>query len=243
VSATKDAIAPLRDFVIAMTMLVGRERREDRLLAEARPLLAALVREDTCLPDEFARPHPEHYRQYLLHADPQERFSVVSFVWGPGQCTPVHDHTVWGLIGVLRGAEIGTAWGMKDGRFAALGGPRRLEAGAVDVVSPNVGDVHRVANAYDDRSSVYGANIGAVARHVFDAEGAPRGFVSGYSLPYTPNLLPSSGMSTIGGGGASAGSNGILTLPRRVLGRTCLLTGWVISGANLARRQSWSRSS
>jgi predicted metal-dependent enzyme (double-stranded beta helix superfamily) len=192
VSVTNDTIAPLRDFVIAMTMLVGREKREDRLLTEARPLLAALVREDTWLPDEFARPHPAHYQQYLLHADPQERFSVVSFVWGPGQRTPVHDHTVWGLIGMLRGAEIGTAWGMKDGRFAALGGPQRLEAGDVDVVSPNVGDVHQVANAYDDRSSisihVYGANIGAVARHVFDAEGAPRGFVSGYSLPHTPNL-------------------------------------------------------
>lgn len=187
-----DTIAPLRDFVIAMTKLVGRETREDRLLAEARPLLTALISEDTWLPEEFARPHPTFYQQYLLHADPQERFSVVSFVWGPGQCTPVHNHTVWGLIGVLRGAEIGTAWGMTDGRFAALGGPQRLEAGAVDVVSPDVGDVHQVANAYDDRSSisihVYGANIGAVARHVFDAEGTPRGFVSGYSSPHTPNL-------------------------------------------------------
>jgi predicted metal-dependent enzyme (double-stranded beta helix superfamily) len=30
---------------------------------------------------------------------------VVSFVWAPGQGTPIHDHRVWGLVGVLRGAE------------------------------------------------------------------------------------------------------------------------------------------
>ena len=191
-AAPADTIAPLRDFVIAMTALVGRETQEDALLAGARPLLAALLQGDAWLPDECARPHPEHYQQYLLHADPLERFSVVSFVWGPGQRTPVHDHTVWGLIGMLRGAETGTAWGLKDGRFGALGEPHRLDVGDIDAVSPTVGDVHQVANAYDDRSSisihVYGANIGAVARHVFDEKGAPRGFVSGYSSAWMPNL-------------------------------------------------------
>jgi predicted metal-dependent enzyme (double-stranded beta helix superfamily) len=193
VTAAADPIAPLRDFVIAMTELVSRETREEVLLAQARPLLGALLKDDTWLPDDFARPHPEHYQQYLLHADPLERFSVVSFVWGPGQRTPVHDHTVWGLIGMLRGAETGTAWGRRaDGHFGAIGEPHRLDVGGIDVVSPAVGDIHQVVNAYDDRASisihVYGANIGAVARHVFDAAGSPRGFVSGYSSTAVPNL-------------------------------------------------------
>ena len=191
-SDVPDAIAPLRDFVIAMTRLVERETREASIIDEARPLLAALVRDDGWLPEAFARPHPEHYQQYLLHADPLERFSVVSFVWGPGQRTPVHDHTVWGLIGMLRGAEMCTRWDVVDGRFRALGAPARLEPGEVDVVSPTLGDVHQVANAFDERASisihVCGANIGAVARHVFDAAGAPRDFVSGYSSHLAPNL-------------------------------------------------------
>ena len=67
-------------------------------------LLAQLVSHDDWLPDEFAQPNPERYQQFLLYADPDDRFSVVSFVWGPGQATPIHDHTVWGLVGVLRGA-------------------------------------------------------------------------------------------------------------------------------------------
>lgn len=187
-----DTIAPLRDFVVAMTRLVERETRESELLAQARPLLAELIRSDHWLPPEFAQPHPVHYQQYLLHADPLERFSMVSFVWGPGQRTPVHDHTVWGLIGMLRGAETGTRWGFVDGRFGAIGEPLRLAPGEIDVVSPTLGDVHQVANAHDDQVSisihVYGANIGAVARHVYDPAGVPRPFVSGYSSTMTPNL-------------------------------------------------------
>ena len=32
----------------------------------------------------------------MNHVDARERFSVVSFVWAPGQKTAIHDHTVWG---------------------------------------------------------------------------------------------------------------------------------------------------
>jgi predicted metal-dependent enzyme (double-stranded beta helix superfamily) len=67
--------------------------------------LAALVKKDDWLPEEYTLPHPHHYQQYLLHADSGQRFSIVSFVWGPGQSTPIHDHRVWGAIGMLRGAE------------------------------------------------------------------------------------------------------------------------------------------
>jgi predicted metal-dependent enzyme (double-stranded beta helix superfamily) len=49
-----------------------------------------------------------------------------------------------------------------------------------------------VTNALRDRASVsihvYGANIGAVERSTFDAEGTPKRFVSGYSNTWTPNL-------------------------------------------------------
>ena len=189
-----DPIAPLREFVIEMTRLVDRTDDEAALVAQGRQLLAQLVARDDWLPDAFAQPDPQFYRQYLLHADPLERFSVVSFVWGPGQRTPVHDHTVWGLIGMLRGAERCQRWKREaDGRLAPDGGEEVLQPGQVDAVSPTIGDIHVVANALADRPSisihVYGANIGAVRRHVFDpATGAPKDFVSGYSLDAVPNL-------------------------------------------------------
>jgi predicted metal-dependent enzyme (double-stranded beta helix superfamily) len=183
----------LRDFVVALTREFERDASEAQRLAAVRDQLARLVARDDWLPDELAQPHPQYYRQYLLHADPLERFSVVSFVWGPGQRTPVHDHTVWGLIGLLRGEEIAQDFGHDStGRLVALGEPRRLRPGDVEAVSPTLGDVHQVRNAFDDRTSisihVYGANIGAVHRWVYAEDGSRKPFVSGYSNPWVPNL-------------------------------------------------------
>ena len=189
-----DALAPLREFVRGMTRLVERTDDEAALLAGARPLLAALIADDRWLPADCAQPDPKFYRQYLLHCDPLERVSVVSFVWGPGQKTPVHDHTVWGLVGMLRGAERCRRYERGvDGRLRPAGEEQVLEPGAVEAVSPTVGDIHTVANALADQPSisihVYGANIGAVRRHVYDAAtGAAKDFVSGYSTATVPNL-------------------------------------------------------
>ena len=192
-----DPLRPLREFVVGMTQLVGRTSDEPELLAEGRTLLAALLADDRWLPEAYSKADPGVYRQYLLHCDPLERFSVVSFCWGPGARTPVHDHTVWGLVGVLRGAEACREYAPKYAPEGAavvdLGHEHVMRAGAIEAVSPTVGDWHVVANAMPDTTSVsihvYGANIGAVRRHRVDAQsGAILDFISGYSLPATPNL-------------------------------------------------------
>lgn len=177
--------APLQRFIDDVRALVDTGGGEAAIVAGVRESMKRLVARDDWLPAEFARPHPAYYQQYLLHADPRDRFSVVSFVWGPGQKTPVHDHTVWGVIGILRGAERCEEYREEGGRVVP-NGDHLLEVGQVDVVSPTVGDIHRVSNALDDRVSIsvhaYGANIGKVRRHVFDTEtGAVKEFVSGYA--------------------------------------------------------------
>jgi len=186
-------IRPLRDFVRAATDAVARAPAEADLLPVLRGHLAALVATDTWLPDDLAQPHPQFYRQYLLHCDPLERFSVVSFVWGPGQQTPVHDHTVWGLIGMLRGQERSQPFGPDaSGAMVAQGEATLLRPGQVEAVSPTLGDIHQVSNALDGQVSisihVYGANIGAVHRWVYAADGTRKPFVSGYSNTTLPNL-------------------------------------------------------
>lgn len=188
-------ICRLRDFIADVTRLVEHQgNAEDAALAPARDLLAGLVAHDDWLPDAFAAPDPARYRQYLLYCDPLERFSLVSFVWGPGQRTPVHDHLMWGLVGMLRGAEQAVPYARDtDGRKLCAGEPCRLTPGEVQAVSPRLGDIHTVANALADRPSIsihlYGGNIGTVRRHGFDpATGAASEFVSGYSAVVTPNL-------------------------------------------------------
>lgn len=172
-------------FVAGMTSLVESTQNERTLLAQARPLLARLLDNEQWLPPDCARALPDRYAQYLLHADPQQRFSVVSFVWGPGQKTPVHDHTVWGLVGVLRGAEQCEEFELVRGVPQATGQTHVMRPGQIETVSPTIGDWHRVSNALEDQASisihVYGADIGQVRRHYLDAQGQVAEFVSGYT--------------------------------------------------------------
>jgi predicted metal-dependent enzyme (double-stranded beta helix superfamily) len=146
--------------------------------------LTELVASDDWLPEAFAEPHPDRYTQYLLYRDPADRFSIVSFVWGPGQGTPIHDHTVWGAIGVLRGAERSQRFDVCNGPPCPVGHSALLIAGDVETFRPETGDIHQVANACEDRVSVsihvYGADIGSVSRHAYSADGDVQAFVSAY---------------------------------------------------------------
>jgi 3-mercaptopropionate dioxygenase len=177
-----------------MTRLTAGAQDEATVLAEAAPLMHSLVAYDDWLPDAMAIPHPTCYQQYLLHADPLGRFSIVSFVWGPGQQTPIHDHTVWGIIGMLRGAECSQAYRIDAGTAPQpAGAEHKLAPGDVETVSPTLGDVHRVRNAFADQVSIsihmYGGNIGEIRRHVFDVTtGQAKPFVSGYANTMVPNL-------------------------------------------------------
>ncbi len=182
----------LRSFIAIATRLASPQALAQT--PELATAFADLVGHDDWLPEACTVPHPQYYQQYLLHCDPLERFSLVSFVWGPGQFTPVHDHEVWGYVGMLRGAEINQRYvRAADGRLAPAGEPTTLRPGDVERLSPAEGDIHRVSNAYPDQVSIsvhlYGGNIGAVSRHVFDVEtGQAKPFVSGYSSATLPNL-------------------------------------------------------
>ena len=172
---TAPRVEKLRQFIQDLDAL-HREFADEQLLLDAVALrLAALVKKDDWLPEEYTLPHPHHYQQYLLHADSGQRFSIVSFVWGPGQSTPIHDHRVWGAIGMLRGAE-------ENQRY-------RLDERGQPVVS---GVAHSVNIAVADSVSisihVYGGNIGGVRRAVYTPEGLVKPFVSGYSNRHLPNI-------------------------------------------------------
>ena len=161
-----------------MTRLADQNPSAARWLTEGEALLAERIAQDDWLPEALAEPGPT-YRQYLLHCDPLERFSVVSFVWGIGQRTPVHNHKVWGLVGMLRGAEVSVTMHPEPGQVVGVGSGKE--------------DVHWVENAIPDRPSisihVYGGNIGAIERHVFDpATSERKRFVSRYTNASVPNL-------------------------------------------------------
>jgi rhodanese-related sulfurtransferase/predicted metal-dependent enzyme (double-stranded beta helix superfamily) len=183
---TPNSIARFHHFLAQITRLVDAAPAEPALLSQGREYLRELISNDDWLLPEFAQAHPQYYQQYLLYADPHNRFSVVSFVWGPGQATPIHDHTVWGLVGVLRGSESCQSYSrMSDGRWAPAGLQIDMLAGDIEAVSPRMGDVHKVWNASTDKVSVsihvYGGNIGLIERHSYREDGTRSKFVSGYA--------------------------------------------------------------
>ena len=106
----------------------------------------------------------------------------------------------------MRGAETCEEFAAEPGtgRLRRTGA-HELKPGGIDLVSPRIGDIHRVSNALADRASVsihvYGGNIGAIRRHVYEpATGAPKPFVSGYSNTVIPNLWDRSMAPAKGGG-------------------------------------------
>lgn len=189
-------LARLRRFIGDMTSLVGGAWQDNDVTATVEvgaKLLGELVSHDDWLPDSMADCPPHGYAQNLLWCDPFERFSVVSFVWAPSAKTPVHDHQVWGLVGMLRGSETSQAFVRGADGALTIGPCRTLAPGDVEILQPSQGDIHQVTNALTDTGSlsihVYGGNIGAIRRFTFDpATGAPSLFVSGYTNKIVPNL-------------------------------------------------------
>ena len=156
--------------VDAIRRVVGGHDDATTSQAVAEQLGAFIVRDDL-LGDTQCEPDPRHYRQHVLHVEPDGSFSVVALVWLPGQVTPIHDHVSWCVVGVHRGEELETRY-----RTIDHAGETWLEEteqvvnpiGSVAALTPP-GDIHRVANACDGLAislHVYGADIGVLGSSI-----------------------------------------------------------------------------
>jgi len=64
----------------------------------------------------YLKPAPDRYARRLLHRDPQNRYTVLVMVWGPGQKTPLHDHAgIWCVECVYRGKIQVTSYSVRGG--------------------------------------------------------------------------------------------------------------------------------
>jgi predicted metal-dependent enzyme (double-stranded beta helix superfamily) len=126
------------------------------------------------------------YAQYLLHRPDDHAFSIVSFVWNPGQGSPIHDHCTWGVIGQYEGEEDEIRFRRLSGRLERVSAVR-ARPGDVSHVYPPDRDIHEIQNRSAKPTisiHVYGGDIGSQQRHVYDPiTGEARPFVSGYDVP------------------------------------------------------------
>lgn len=68
-------------------------------------LCDAIQSGDVKLPDCVYEGCAEHYARRELYRSPRHGYCVIAMTWGPGQGTPIHDHSgMWCVEGVWQGA-------------------------------------------------------------------------------------------------------------------------------------------
>lgn len=154
--------------IAALDQAVGRGDRD--ATAITRRVEAALCEVigdgELTLPAPLRRPVAEGYARRLIHRDESLGYTAIAMVWGPGQATPLHDHSgLWCVEGVLEGSIEITQYDLleRDGvrcRFARQT-PIRAGVGSAGRLIPPF-DYHTIANP--------SARQAAITVHVYGGE-------------------------------------------------------------------------
>lgn len=179
----------LGSFVGAVDPVIRQGLAPKDIVLSIEPLLRSLVADRGWLNEKFGRTIPSKaYAQYLLYRPADHAFSIVSFVWNPGQGSPIHDHCTWGAIGQYEGEEEETRFRIIDSRLERVG-VVIARPGDVSHVYPPGRDIHQIVNRSERPAisiHIYGGDIGAQLRHAYDPNtAAMEEFISGYDEPST----------------------------------------------------------
>src|SRR5215472_14450560 len=112
----------LGHFVNTVEPVIRRVQEPKYKVLSIEPLLRRLVTDCDWLEEKYRRAIPSKpYAQYLLYRPSDRVFSIVSFVWNPGQGSPIHDHCTWGVIGQYEGEEEEIRFRITDNRLERIG--------------------------------------------------------------------------------------------------------------------------
>ena len=165
----------LEEFIQALDRITRAGNSPAKIVAEAKPLLAELVKNPDCIEPRFKQHGGSVYGRYMLHRAPL--FNVTSVVWGPGDGAKAHNHDTWGLVGVLENELQETRFkrldnGTKEG-FAELEvtGINRNTPGMVSTLVAPEDDIHEMLNVTQKNTvevHVYGKDLANMPRLQFD---------------------------------------------------------------------------
>ena len=145
------------------------------IIREVSTFMKRAVADDRWLEERFRVADADHYTRHLLHKDPNNRFIVLSLVWLPGQATPIHDHSCWGVMGLLENSLEEVCFDrLDDGSrsdHADLQQSRGTDVGkgSVAYLLPPYEEIHRIGNVSGKPTvslHVYGRDLDEV--NVFD---------------------------------------------------------------------------
>jgi len=141
--------------------------------ASLRTALCQLIRDaEVQLPDCVHEPIVDHYARRELYRSAEHGYSVVAMTWGPGQGTPLHDHSgLWCVEGVWHGDLEITQYELLEQvgerhRFRAAGGMHAGPGSAGSLIPPH--EYHTIRNSSADTVAVslhiYQAPMGCCAK-------------------------------------------------------------------------------
>jgi len=172
-------IHTLYEFEEQVRQVLLQSHSEKEIVNKIQPYFQSLLETQGLIPTSYKQPNVDKYRQFLLYKPKDEAFSIVSFVWGPGQTAPIHDHLVWGLVGIYEGSieetryrKIYDATEESDYNLEIVD-TVIAEKNDISFVYPPNADIHSVRNPFKDLAitiHIYGTDIGKQERHRYDNE-------------------------------------------------------------------------
>jgi len=165
----------LQQFIEDLDRITRAQSAPAKIVAEAKPLLAELVKNPDCIEPRFKEHGGTIYGRYMLHRAPL--FNVTSVVWGPGDGAKAHNHDTWGLVGVLENELQETRFKRRDDGteegFADLEvtGINHNKAGMVSTLIAPEEDIHEMLNVTKKNTvevHVYGKDLANMPRLQFD---------------------------------------------------------------------------
>lgn len=154
-----DVDFPGHDKLVAAVDAAVASGDEHAVTATLRSTLSRMIRDrDVQLPACVHEAIDDHYARRELYRSPSHGYSVVAMTWGPGQGTPVHDHSgLWCVEGVWDGELEIVQYELleQDGdrfRFRAAGGMQAGPGSAGSLIPPH--EYHTIRNVSSDRIAV-----------------------------------------------------------------------------------------
>ena len=154
-----DLTFPGRDKLVKALDVAVESGDQHAVTSALRNALCRLIVDpEVRLPDCVHDPIVDHYARRELYRSARHGYSVVAMTWGPGQGTPVHDHSgLWCVEGVWGGQLEITQYELleRDGerfRFRAAGGMQAGPGSAGSLIPPH--EYHSIRNASSDAIAI-----------------------------------------------------------------------------------------
>lgn len=172
----KDGLSLLDEFIFEVGYYIRTSSNQRQVIERTSAHLARLLerRDYNWLAEKYRQPKPgQAFSQYPLYVAPDGSYCITAVAFAPGASTAVHDHRIWGVVGIYEGMEEQELYKFDRQKKLNKVGHLISLPGDCSYLLPPYDEIHRVTNTGDKPSvsiHVYGADISKVARHSYDLE-------------------------------------------------------------------------